>query len=169
MNALSNSAIDTLYRDHQNWLYNWLCRRLGCEFDASDLSQDTYLRLMVSGRLPQPERARAFLAQIARGLAVDLHRRRALEQAYLEALRSLPEPVAPSAELQQLTLQLLHHLDQALDSLPEKVRQAFMMSRFDGLTYAQIASRLEVSVASVRNYMFKAATLCAVTLEAVSV
>lgn len=168
MDALSRSGIATLYQQHQPWLYRWLCRRLGCEFDAADLSQDTYVRLMVSGRQPEPQRARAFLAQIARGLAVDLHRRRALEQAYLEALRALPEQVAPSAELQQMTLQVLSHLDQALDTLPDKVRQAFLLSRFEGLTYAQIATRLEVSVASVRHYMLKAATLCLVTFEALS-
>lgn len=168
MDALSRSGVATLYQQHQPWLYNWLCRRLGCEFDAADLSQDTYVRLMVAGRMPEPQRARAFLAQIARGLAVDLHRRRALEQAYLEALSSLPEAVAPSVELQQMTLQLLSHLDQALDTLPDKVRQTFLLSRFDGLTYAQIAKRLEVSVASVRLYMLKAATLCLVTFEAMA-
>ncbi|MFG1498144.1 sigma-70 family RNA polymerase sigma factor [Saccharospirillum sp. HFRX-1] len=168
MDALSRSGVATLYQQHQPWLYSWLCRRLGCEFDAADLSQDTYVRLMVAGRLPEPQRARAFLAQIARGLAVDLHRRRALEQAYLEALRALPEAVAPSAELQQMTLQVLSHLDQALDTLPDKVRQAFLLSRFEGLTYAQIAKRLEVSVASVRHYMLQAATLCLVTFEALA-
>lgn len=170
--AMSQDSIcspEALYRDHHDWLFGWLRRRLGCEFDAADLTQDTYLRIMVSGRLPRPEQSRPFLIQVAKGLAIDLHRRRALERAYLESLASLPAGHAPSAERQQLVLEALVEIDKALDALPARVREAFLLSRFERLTYAAIAGRMGVSVAAVRKYMFKAATACMATLEGISV
>ena len=87
MTATTSSAhIDALYRNHHDWLRVWLQHRLRNAGDAADLAQDTFVRLLVSGRLPSPAQSRAFLVQVAKGLSVDLHRRRAVEAAYLAAL-----------------------------------------------------------------------------------
>ena len=36
----------TLYRDHRSWLHGWLSGRVGCRETASDLTQDTFIRLL---------------------------------------------------------------------------------------------------------------------------
>nr|WP_243770979.1 sigma factor [Burkholderia cenocepacia] len=90
-----------LYQDHSPWLLGWLHRRVNDGADAADLLHDTYLRLITSGRLPDsncPERSRAFLMQIAKGLVIDLHRRRRLERAYLESLAQLPAACVTARE-----------------------------------------------------------------------
>jgi len=155
-----------LYQDHHQWLEAWLRKRLGNVADAADLAQDTYVRIMTAARLPGPGQSRAFLVQVARGLVIDLHRRRALESAYREALAARPEDQAPSAERQALVLEALIEIDRVLDDLPARVRETFLLSRFHGLTYAAIAERLGISVATVRKYMLKAATACLVSMEA---
>ncbi|MGS1108273.1 sigma-70 family RNA polymerase sigma factor [Achromobacter anxifer] len=157
-------ALNLLYRDHHGWLAGWLRRRLGCAHDAADLSHDTYERLLNSGRLPESGQARAFLTQIAKGLVVDLFRRRALESAYLDALASLPEAHMPSAEARALALETLMAVDAALDALPARARQVFILSRFEGRTYSDIAQSLGVSVALVRKHMLRAAQACLAAL-----
>nr|WP_191295098.1 sigma-70 family RNA polymerase sigma factor [Achromobacter xylosoxidans] len=156
--------MNLLYRDHHGWLAGWLRRRLGCAHDAADLSHDTYERLLNSGRLPEAGQARAFLTQIAKGLVVDLYRRRALESAYLDALASLPEAHMPSAEARALALETLMAVDAALDALPARARQVFILSRFEGRTYSDIAQSLGVSVALVRKHMLRAAQACLAAL-----
>ncbi|MBA4722597.1 MAG: sigma-70 family RNA polymerase sigma factor [Alcanivorax sp.] len=166
MTNAMQTDIGSLYRDHAHWLQGWLRRRLGGDgADAADLVQDTYVRLMVSGRFPAPEQSRAFLARIANGLMIDMHRRRRLELAYREALAALPEESAPSAEQRAVTLETLTRVDQALDGLPSKVREAFLCSRFEGLTYSRIAERLGVSHGAVRKYMLRAARSCLLALN----
>lgn len=44
----------------------------------------------------------------------------------------------------------------AIDSLPEKCREIFLMSKRDGLTNEEIAEELEISVKTVKNQMTKA-------------
>ena len=154
-----------LYSDHHGWLQGWLRRRLGCSHQAADLAQDTFVRLIVSGRLPAPDSSRAYLTQIAKGLMVDLYRRRQLEQAYLDALSHLPEPQVPSAEERALVVETLLRIDALLRQLPAPVREAFLLSQFDGLTYSEIATRLAISPATVRKYMLKAATACYAALD----
>ena len=158
--ATVSTDIQALYFNHHDWLQVWLRRRLSNAVDASDLAHDTFVRVLVSGRVPNAEQSRAFLTQIAKGLVVDLYRRRAIEEAYLAALAHLPENLAPSAEERVLALQVLLLLDTALGSLPSRVREVFLLSRLDGLTYSDIAQRRGISVATVRKYMLRAAQAC---------
>ena len=83
---------------------------------------------------------------IAKGLLIDLFRRRSLEQCYLEALAAMPEAQQPSLEEQAILLQALVAIDRMLRGLGPKVRQVFILSQFDGLTYPQIAERLDIGL-----------------------
>lgn len=159
-------SLHALYEAHYNWLSGWLRRKMGCPQDAADLAQDTYVRIIVSGRVPQAEQSRAYLVQVAKNLVIDLRRRRALERAYLDALAALPEPMMPSAEQQAVVVETLVEIDTVLDELPGRVRETFLLSQFDGLTYAEIAARLGISVGAVRKYMLRAATACLLALGA---
>jgi RNA polymerase sigma-70 factor (ECF subfamily) len=159
-------SLDVLYHEHHQWLYLWLSRRLHCINDAADLSHDTYLRIMSSGRSPDTAKdCRPFLMQVAKGLVVDLHRRRSLERSYLDALTHMQPCYAPSTEDAELILELLIKIDAALDGLPANIRETFLLSRFEGLTYSAIAERIGVSVGSVRKYMFKASAACFFVLD----
>ncbi|MCY1275324.1 putative RNA polymerase sigma factor FecI [compost metagenome] len=155
-----SQTVATLYRDHNGWLQGWLRKRLGDRERAADLAQDTFLRLLVSRRLPEFGEGRRYLAQIARNLVIDQWRRQRIEQAYLDSLAALPEPETPSLETRAMIVETLMQIDAMLDAMPAKVREAFLLSQFEGLTYAQIAERLQVSVSSVQKYMLRAITAC---------
>lgn len=153
-------AVRTLYSDHHRWLHDWLRRKLGCAHSAADLAHDTYVRILISGRAPELGQSRAYLTQIAKGLVIDLHRRRRIETAYLEALAQCPEQTVPSQEERVLLVETLVRIDAALATLPARVKETFLLSQFDGLTYSAIAVRLGISVGAVRKYMLKAAQAC---------
>lgn len=152
--------VQTLYRNHHGWLHAWLRRKLGCTYQAADLAHDTFVRVLGKAEPVTASEPRAYLATIAHGLVVDLRRRRALERAYLETLAGLPEPCLPSLEERAVLLEALVAIDTMLDGMRPAVRQAFILSQLDGLTYAQIAVRLNVSVRTVNNYMIKALEHC---------
>ena len=162
----SDLLTDMVSQNH-GWLLGWLRGKLGNAFDAADVAQDTYARVLVTGRVPeQAGQSRAYLVRIAKHLVVDLYRRRRLEHAYMEALQHLPPAHLPSVEERTIMLETLCQLDAALDRLPLRVREAFLLSQFDGLTYSAIAQQLEVSVASVRKYMLQAAQACFAVMAA---
>lgn len=154
-----------LYSDHHSWLQGMLRRRLGCATTAEDLCHDVFVRLLGKPDLPEFQEPRAYLARVARRLVVDRHRRQAVEQAYLEALAQQPELVAPSAEETHIVLEALVSIDAILGGLKPKVRETFLLSRFDGLTYRAIASKLDISVATVRKYMLIAMEACVAATE----
>ena len=157
--ASSSSLVHTLYCDHHGWLVNWLRRRVHCVQDASDLAQDTYMRLLrqCPEELQEP---RAFLATVARSVLIDHCRRMSLERAYLETLAQMPEPVCPSPEERAIVLQALEQIDRMLDGLGARARSAFLLAQLDGLTYKEVAARLGVSLSSVEKYMAAAFAHC---------
>ncbi|WP_214509062.1 sigma-70 family RNA polymerase sigma factor [Pseudomonas brassicacearum] len=154
------SAVDVLYSDHHGWLQGWLRKRLGNTFDAADLAQDTFVRVIKARTALDIREPRPYLSMIAKGLLIDLFRRRSLEQSYLEVLAAIPQEQHPSLEEQAIMLQALMEIDRLLLGLGPRVRQAFILSQFDGLTYPQIAERLGVSVRTVNNHMAKAMEHC---------
>jgi RNA polymerase sigma-70 factor (ECF subfamily) len=154
-------SLHTLYRDHRSWLENWLRRRLGNAWDAADLSQDTFLRVLSSSQqLAELREPRAYLLTVGKRLLSNFYARRSLEQAYLDALAQLPEDSMPSPEQRWLLLETLHALDELLDGLPAPVRRAFLWSQLEGLGYREIAERLKVSERTVKRYMAQAYEHC---------
>ncbi|WP_030131919.1 sigma-70 family RNA polymerase sigma factor [Pseudomonas sp. QTF5] len=154
------SAVNDLYCDHHGWLQGWLRKRLGNAFDAADLTQDTFVRVIKARTALDIREPRPYLSMIAKGLLIDLFRRRSLEQSYLEALAATPESQQPSLEEQAILFQALMEIDRLLQGLGPRVKQAFILSQFNGLTYPQIAERLGVSVRTVNNHMAKAMEHC---------
>jgi RNA polymerase sigma factor (sigma-70 family) len=134
---------------------------MGNAWDAADLSQDTFLRVMASAQpLTDIREPRAYLLTVGKRLLSNLHQRRSLEKAYLEALAHLPEQHAPSPEQRWLLLETLQALDELLGGLKPVVRKAFLLSQLEGLSYADIASRLGVCERSVKRYMAHAYEHC---------
>ena len=97
---------------------------------------------------------------------IDLFRRRALEQAYLEVLAARPEPVDISPETRLQIIETLVEIDRLLDGLGGRTREIFLMAQLDGLSYVEIARRLEVSVTTVKKHAVRALTHCLLLIEA---
>ena len=111
--------VHALYSNHQLWLQGWLRRKLGNAFDAADLAQDVFLRVLTRQQPVQAREPRAYLSTIARGLVIDHWRRRELELAWLETLAAMPEAEAPSPESRLILLETLVTIDRMLDAADE--------------------------------------------------
>ena len=149
-----------LYRSHHSWLVAWLLGRVRCRESAADLAQDTFVRLIGRPDYLQVNNPRAYLATIARGLAVDLARRHAVEQAYLDVLSQFPASVAPPEEERLDFLQCLSRIDRVLHELPPRTRRAFVLSRLEGRTHREIATTLQVSISTIEKDIAKALRCC---------
>jgi len=145
-----------LYHEHHGWLHGWLRKKLGCTHQAADLVQDTFVEALLAPNLDEIREPRAWLTTVAHGIMVNHLRRKKLEQAYLDAIAIHPEPLTISPEERALIIEALFEIDVLLEGLPAKARQAFLLSQAEGLTYAEIATRLGVSLSMVKKYMMRA-------------
>lgn len=148
--------VGEVYRAHRTWLTSWFHRRLSDRHEAEDLAHDAFVRVVARRATLDLSQPRALLSAIAKGLLIDHFRRHALEQAYLAELACADPSAVPSAEAMADTLQALREVDRWLARLSAMARAAFLFSRIDGLTHAEVAGALNVSVSRVRQYLAQA-------------
>jgi RNA polymerase sigma-70 factor (ECF subfamily) len=141
---------------------------------AEELAQDVFLKLHQSAPRYQPSaRFRTFLYRIASNHCLNELRRgeyaarRARErddEAPLE-VDDLPGTQA-SPEEQAAGGDLSRAVDRLLGRLPEKQRAAFVLCRFQGLSYEEIAEVLDASVPAVKSLIHRATVSAAEALAA---
>jgi RNA polymerase sigma-70 factor (ECF subfamily) len=143
-----------LFRELDGALRKFLLRRVRCPHDADDLAQEVYLRIARHPDLDRVECLRAFAYQTALNLVRDRSRR-----TYTRSRRRFV-PI-DSLELADgddpfdhaVGDERLAQLDSALAAMSLSRREALLMHRFGGSTYAEIAKRLGVSVSMVEKYI----------------
>lgn len=118
------------------------------------------MRLLTARETPPLREPRAFLTTVAKRVLFNHYRRQDLERAYHQALAQLPEDLVPSEEYRAIILQTLTELDALLDGLPVPVKRTFLLAQVDGLSYGEIASELDISIATVKRHLNKAALRC---------
>ncbi|WP_244193913.1 sigma-70 family RNA polymerase sigma factor [Bordetella genomosp. 12] len=155
-----STTVESLYCEHHGWLQDWLRLRLGNRFDAADLAQDTFLRLLNRGAHVSAREPRALLTTIAKGVVANFYRRRDLENAYLEAIAHLPVADVPDAETRAILLEALVEIDRRLESIGQVARRAFLLSQVDGMKQTDIARELGISLATVQRHIVRAAHQC---------
>ena len=155
-----NQQVEALYCHHHGWLWRWLGKKLGDTHQAADLAHDTFVRLLAREDAVALQEPRAFLTTVAQRVLANHWRRQQLERAYLEALASVPQTLAPSAEERAILFESLLEIDRLLNGLPLPVKRSFLLSQLDGLSHAQVAQEVGVSITTVKRYLVKAARHC---------
>lgn len=144
------------FRRSYDWLKGRLWRKVGCQSTAEDLSSEAFVQFVQVPDVHAVREPRALLTTISQRLVFEFWRRRDLERAFLRELAGRPNEVSHSEQETLEMVQLLVEIDRRLSGLPAKVRQAFMFSQLEGMTYTEIAVQLDVSVSMVGQYMTKA-------------
>ncbi len=147
---------------HYEELVRRLTRRLGNAHAAADVAQETYLRLEGLSTVPDVRNGRAFLFRVADNLAIDHQRGQAARGRYFTAIDDFDHQPsdAPDPETALVHKQRLRRLAQAVAELPPKCREVFLLHKIDGLTYGEIAGRLDISRSAVEKHMIKALAHC---------
>lgn len=168
-------AFDQLYHRYWEALFRYVVRVLKDENDTADVLQDTFFKIWEQReRLQHVESVKAYLFTVARNGAL---RFIALQQNHQRFVASLgaflnDESYERSAE-EALTLnELQMSIDKQITRMPPRMREVFLLSRFENLSNREIATRLNISEHTVKkqiNYALKLIRLTVKVLPALLV
>ncbi|MEL6863888.1 MAG: RNA polymerase sigma factor [Bacteroidota bacterium] len=135
-------------------LRNFLYYKCGDWQRAEDLAQEAFGKLWENCQKVPVEKAKSFLYTVAnnRFLNQQAHQKVVLkfeQRGHSQRSNEDPQFLLEQEEFRQ-------RLVEAINQLPDTQRTVFLMSRVDGLTYKEIAERLELSVKAIEKRMHKA-------------
>jgi RNA polymerase sigma factor (sigma-70 family) len=155
-------------------LLGFLARKVGDRDVAADLAQESYARVYAASGRERVAQPRALLYATARNLVTD-HYRRASVRAGVEVGSAADGAEAPGGGLGPASLepeallagrQRLAAIEQALAALPPRPRQAFVFYKLDGLSRAEVARKMGISVKTVETHLEVAMQACLARLQA---
>lgn len=156
------SSLPTVIEFHYHELLAYVARKLGSSMFAADIVHDAYVRVRQLPSLLTIRNPRAYLFRTATNLIVDYHRQEQRRGKYLTQ-ESAPEEIQAGSPALDTTLDEKREfavLRQAIDELPPKCRQVFIMRKFDGLEQEEIADQLGISRNMVEKHLRKALLHC---------
>jgi len=152
-----SASIEALFRTHYTRLCDFVDSYVRAPEVASDLVQDLFVQLWErhdAGDLPPL--TTAYLYTAARNRALKHLRHRRVVARWAEEAARAPTPTGQQADERVRAREVAEAVRRALDELPERCREIFLLSRESQLTYAAIAQALDISVKTVETQMWRA-------------
>lgn len=116
---------------------------------AEDLVQEAFMKVwQAGGEGLDPVHVKGYMYVMVRNMCVS-HLRSLRERVDSDRIPEVDEETVDTSERDAA-------IWRAIDSLPEKCRQVFLLSKRDGLSNDEIAEELGISVKTVKNQMTKA-------------
>ncbi|WP_442845098.1 RNA polymerase sigma factor [Leeuwenhoekiella sp. H156] len=136
---------ETLYQP----LVAYLMQYVGKAADAEDIAQNTFIKLWEKkDQLDLDTSVKSYIYSAAYNLFIDTYRKKKKQETYLDQLKnetliSLSEEPEDSLEHKLLLI------SKAVDSLPPRCREIFIMHKKQGYSHKEIAKQLHISTKTI--------------------
>lgn len=165
--GMPEAAFEALFREYFVPLCAFSQYHFGLDGDsAKDIVQACFLKLWeMRHAIDTGSSTKSYLYKMVANRCLDQRKHEKIKQRSEQVLlrdlpgRSVMPPVHPDFR------ELSASIDKAIGELPEQMRRVFELSRYEGLKYAEIAVKLDISVKTVETQMSRAMARLRVKLE----
>jgi RNA polymerase sigma-70 factor (ECF subfamily) len=151
------TAFEEIFRLYNKKVYSFCYSILHQNEEAENITQDIFVKLWtIKETIDTQKSFSGFLFTIARNMAFYHIRSEIHRQIILREVIKQKKPHPNPTESKVLFNELEQSFAEVIDQLPPKRREIFLLSREEGLSYAEISQRLNISVHTVESQMSKA-------------
>lgn len=158
MQTDDEKAIELLFRQYYQYVCKSVVRIISEENVAEDLAQEIFFEIWKRRQEIQITSVKAYLRRAATNKALNYVRDKKIHFDEEDEIDKLETPTIGVQKLLE-TAELQELIDQSIDTLPERCRLVFVLSRFEELSYQEIADKLDISIKTVENQISKALKL----------
>lgn len=156
---MSGGGLETVYHAHRAELLRLLCARTGDAGEAEDILQDLWLKAHAQ-HAATVSNSKAYLYRMAQNLVIDRvrERNRRMYRDYLWVTDYATAGLG-TGDWERSAEDAVHEreegdrLSRAIERLPEGARAVFRLHKLEGLSHAEVASRLFISRSGVEKHM----------------
>ena len=142
METIANTYDDIITRSYEEYyqvILTYITYRITHRYEAEDLTQDVFVRLLDYKQMLRPDTVKYFLFTIARNIVIDYIRRYYKKQ---EIDSYIYDTMSTTMERTRLA------------AMPEQRRLIYTLNRFENKTSPEIANELNLSCRTVENHLF---------------
>jgi len=141
-----------------NTFYSSLCSYANGFLNDLDASEEVVQEVMFKiwvhrERLVITSSVRSYLFRAVRNGCLNLMKHITIREEYKSYKEREDSTLQRSHEEEMMVTELEIKIREAIDRLPLERRRVFILSRYDGLTYREIAEKMGISVKTVENQM----------------
>jgi len=146
------SVFKLIFNSHFKSLRNFLVFRYKNAAFADDIAQNAFVKLWENCNLLKKEQAKNFLFTTAIRLSLNqIKHQKIVTNFEVNFTSSNANKETPQFLMEENEFKI--KLEKAINNLPDKQREVFLMNRFENQSYAEIAALLDLSVKAVEKRM----------------
>jgi len=150
----NHDAFGVLYNRYKGVLHVHAYKKLGDLEKAKDLIQELFVNLWSKrDALPETLNLSGYLYATLRNRILDVVAHEKVETKYIDSLQNFVTENNFITDRHVRERELSRLIEQAVNELPERMREVFIMSRNEGKSHKEIAEALEISESTVKNHM----------------
>lgn len=150
----SSMAFEKIFRLYSNRLFRFARMYFHTDEDAEEIIQDVFFKLWKhKENIRSRDSLKSYLFQIAYHAIKETFIKKNREDKYKQeiALSYLKEEYPNIDQIDYC--QVMHRVDQLIDSLPEQRRRIFILNKKEGLSISEIAKQLDIAEKTVKNHL----------------
>lgn len=155
--AISNgdeAAFAEYYTGFVDSLVRFLTKIVGNVEEAKEIAQDVFVKLWESrGKVDPDKQLDGFVYTTAKNMALNVIRKRQVHFKYHKERMSSAENADLSADEEIISRETEILIRHVINNMPPQRRKAFEMSRYEGLSYEEIAREMGLSVDTVKTHI----------------
>lgn len=149
-------GLEILYKKHYPGLYRFVYLLIKREDLSDDIVSEVFFKLWkIRRHLPEKMVFKPYLYKAAKNLAINKLKKIQREELIFDYPEDIPSRQADISQLMEVS-DLKDKIGIAIQLLPPRCQLVFKLSRYEDMTYPQIANYLNISVKTVENQMGKA-------------
>jgi len=153
-------------RHHHAALVRLLSVRTGSAEEAKEVLQEAYAKVLALDRPGTISLMAGYLWRVAVNLAMDRKRKQALQNRFFRRTRSMQRQEEPSAEATIDSRQRLAIVERAIENLPPRCLEAFVLHVLEGLTFAEVGREMAITEQMSRRHVARALEYLQSSLDA---
>lgn len=139
-------AFEVLFYKYRNKVKGFAKKIIPAQIDPDEIVQEVFVRVWLKKETLNPEKEfQSFLFSVAKNLVIDQLKSAVNRRLYFVEAHFHQDLLIEDNPEKSVTDDMESQLLQLVEQLPERRREIFSLSRFEGLSYKQIAERLNIT------------------------
>ena len=157
--AGDGDAFEEIVNRYKNLVYSIILKQTRDQHEADDISQEVFLKVYLNlNKYSSEFKFSTWIMRITGNHIIDLRRKRKLETVSYEEYAESGErqtAFAPSPEDEYLRRERTARINKIVADLPDNYKIPVVLYHQEGLSYQEIADRIQEPLSKVKNRIFR--------------